>query len=145
MYLAVVEEGCEAVLRTLEGLDREAIRWKPAPVANSLAAIAKHSLANAERNVLMTFAGEPYDWRRDEEFLADSETGESLRLAWTRLQARMRVSLGLIAESRLAETLQHPRMGAVPGRSVLLQAARHVSEHVGEAGLTRGLIVVRRG
>ena len=140
MFLVVVEQGCEAVVGALEGLPREAIRWTPAPEANSLAAIAKHSLANAERNLLMTFAGESYDWRREEEFLADDETAESLRAAWTALAARLRASLELVPDARLSEILQHPRMGAVPGRAVLLQAARHVSEHAGESQLTRGLL-----
>ena len=82
MYLAAVEEGCEAVLRGLDGLGAEAIHWKPVPAANSLAASAKHSLANAERNVLMTFAGEAYEWRRELEFVADDESAESLRQSW---------------------------------------------------------------
>lgn len=145
MYLVVIEEGCEAIVRALDGLPQEAIIWKPAPMANGLAAIAKHSLANAERNVLMTFAGEPYDWRREEEFRADDETGDGLRLAWERLRPRLHASLESIPESRLSEMLQHPRMGAVPGRAVLLQAARHVSEHAGEAELTRALVDARRG
>jgi len=145
MYLVVVEEGCEAVVRALDGLDAEAMHWKPAATANSCGAIAKHSLANAERNVLMTFAGEAYDWRRAEEFLADDETVESLRRAWASLRTRMRRSLEAIPESRLSEMLQHPRMGAVSGRAVLLQATRHVSEHRGEAELTRGLIEAGRG
>lgn len=144
MYLAAIEEGCEAVIRALEGLSLEEIQWKPAGTANSLAAIAKHSLANAERNVLMTFAGEPYQWRRGQEFLADDETVESLCQAWASLRTRMRRTLEGIPESRLTETLQHPRMGAAPGRAVLLQAARHASEHHGEAGLTRGLLEARR-
>ena len=145
IYLVAIEEGCEAVVRTLAGLTLEEIRWTPTKTANSLAAIAKHSLANAERNVLMTFAGEPYQWPREQEFLADDETVESLCQAWASLRTRMRQSLRTIAESRLSEMLRHPRMGAVPGRAVLLQAARHASEHVGEAGLTRGLINARAG
>ena len=144
IYLVVVEEGCGAVTRALEGLSLEEIRWKPAETANSLAAIAKHSLANAERNVLMTFAGESYEWRREREFLADDETIESLCQAWASLRTRMRRTLEGIPESRLTETLQHSRMGSVSGRAVLLQAARHVSEHDGEAGLTRGLLEARR-
>ncbi len=112
--------------------------------ANSLAAIAKHSLANAERNVLMTFAGEQYDWRREQEFLADDETVDGLAAAWSVLKSRMRASLETVPASRLTDTLQHPRMGAVPGRAVLLQAARHVSEHAGEAELTRGLVNTRK-
>ncbi|MEO6399011.1 MAG: DUF664 domain-containing protein [Tepidiformaceae bacterium] len=144
MFLRVVEQGCEAVVRSLQGLAPESLHSAPGPGANSLASIAKHSLANAERNLLMTFAGETYEWRREEEFVADDETADSLCAAWKALATRLRASLELVPEARLTETLQHPRMGAVVGRAVLLQAARHVSEHAGESQLTRLLLDARQ-
>ncbi|MEO9256174.1 MAG: hypothetical protein ABI305_11565, partial [Tepidiformaceae bacterium] len=64
LYIRAVESSCAQVVACIDGLDLEAIHWRPLPSANSLAAIAKHTLANAERNVLATFAGQPYDWHR---------------------------------------------------------------------------------
>jgi len=142
MYLRAIAGSLDRVLACLNGLDDAAIRWQPLPSANCLAAIAKHSVANAERNVLGTFAGEPYDWRRDDEFLAVGESGESLQASWRRLQSQMRKALEDASASNLYETVEHPRMGKVTGRAVLLQAARHAAEHVGEAELTRSLLRV---
>ena len=140
MYLQAIEGSVERVLACLNGLDDAAIRWQPLPSANCLAAIARHTLANAERNVLGTFAREPYDWRRDEEFLADAETAASLGAAWANLRRRVREALETMPESSLSGLRAHPRMGEVTGRAVLLQAARHAAEHVGEAELTRSLL-----
>ena len=143
MYLRVIEGGLASVLRCLHGLDEGAIRWNPLPSANSLASIARHSLANAERNVLGTFAGEPYTWQRDQEFLTDQETVETLRATWQLLDGRMRQALESMPAPTLATTREHPRMGSVSGRAVLLRAACHASEHRGEAELTGGLVVAR--
>jgi hypothetical protein len=143
MYLREIEEGLASVLRCLDGLDEEAIRWKPLPGANGLASIVRHSLANAERNVLGTFVGEPYTWRRDQEFLTDQETAETLRAAWERLRGRMWQALESMPATALATTREHPRIGTVPGRAVLLRAACHASEHGGEAELTRGMVAAR--
>ncbi|MGH2632043.1 MAG: DUF664 domain-containing protein [Tepidiformaceae bacterium] len=140
MYLRAIEGSLERVLACLEGLDAQAIQWRPLPTANCLAAIARHALANAERNLLGTFAGQPYDWHRDEEFLAEAETAASLHAGWEALRQRFRDALDAAPASTLEELRQHPRMGEVTGRAVLLQAARHVAEHVGEAELTRALL-----
>jgi hypothetical protein len=140
MYLRAIESSLARVVGCLAGLEQEAVHWAPMATANSLAVITKHALANAERNVFGSFLGQPYDWRRDEEFLADGESGESLTAKWGQLQWRMREALDDAPASRLAETVEHARMGSVSGRAVLLQAARHAAEHVGEAELTRALV-----
>jgi len=140
MYLQAIEGSMDRVLACLHGLNYDAIRWQPLPSANCLAAIARHTLANAERNVLGTFAGEPYDWRRDDEFLAEGESGESLAASWAGLRERIDHALESIPATSLDAVRHHPRMGEVTGRAVLLQATRHAAEHVGEAELTRALL-----
>jgi hypothetical protein len=43
----------DRIVATLDGLDADALNWRPpAKNANSLCAIAMHTLANAEENVL---------------------------------------------------------------------------------------------
>jgi hypothetical protein len=142
-FLAAIEDSCEHVVVCLEGLGGDAIDWRPVAGANTLAVIARHTLANAERNVLGTFAGQPYEWRREEEFVAPAATADELRASWNTLRGRMRAALDDIPAESLGEPRDHPRMGAVPGRAVLLQAARHAAEHVGEAQLTRSLVLAR--
>lgn len=139
MYFAVTCEAMAQVVACLRGLDEAAIRTKPVESANSLLVIAKHVLANAERNVLHTFAGEPYTWNREEEFRVGDETADELRAAHETLVDRMRSALDGMPDARLGERVVHPRLGPVPGRRVLLQAAIHAAEHEGEAKLTRAL------
>ena len=140
MYFAVTCEAMAQVVACLRGLDEAAIRTKPAESANSLLVIAKHMLANAERNVLHTFAGQPYTWNREEEFRVVDETADGLRAAHEALVERIRSALDGISNSALDEAVVHPRLGPVPGRRVLLQAAIHAAEHEGEARLTRVLV-----
>jgi hypothetical protein len=143
-FLAAIDESLEMIAVCLEGLDDDSIRWSPDGGANCLAVIAKHSIANAHRNVLAHFAGEPYDHRREEEFSLDGETGETLSAAFETLRGRMRARLDTMPHASLDAMCNHARLGAVLGRVVLLQAARHAAEHAGEARLTRRLILDRK-
>lgn len=140
LYLRAIAGSLERILGCLDGLDDGAIRWRPLVSANCLAVIANHAMANAERNVLGTFAGRPYDWRREEEFLADGATAASLGGAWARLRPQMNDVLEAMPGTSLDSLREHPRLGAISGRAVLLQAVRHAAEHVGEAELTRALV-----
>ncbi|MEO9255845.1 MAG: DUF664 domain-containing protein, partial [Tepidiformaceae bacterium] len=81
----------------------------------------------------------------DDEFVADDETPEQLRASWEALRQRMREVIEPIPVTALAELREHPRLGTVAGRIVLLQAARHAAEHLGEAQLTRALVLAARG
>lgn len=145
MYLEVIEQNLDVVVGSIAGLSDAEIQWQPLPGANSLAVIARHSLANAHRNVLATFAGEPYDYRRDEEFVGADETVPAIEGRWEDLRQRLRGALAAFDASSLAMPREHARMGTVPGRRVLIQAAIHAAEHAGEAALTRQLVVARRG
>lgn len=143
-FLDAIISSLDRIVACLEGLSEADARWSPAaPKANSLLVIANHTLANVERNVLATFAGQPYDWNRDAEFLAESVTPDQIRRQSADLAARMRSTLEATTSSDLLSERSHPRLGSVPGREVLLQAARHVAEHVGEAELTRSLLLAR--
>ncbi len=111
------------------------------PTSNSLYAIATHALANAERNVLSTYCGEAYTWNRDAEFAARGESSGALEANWRLLRERMRVALEAARPEALLEERDHPHMGRVAGRAVLLRAAVHAAGHAGEADLTRALVV----
>jgi len=144
MFLAAIDESLEMIAESLEGLDSESIRWRPVADANCLALIAKHSFANAHRNVLAHFAGQPYDYHREEEFALDDETVATLSAAFETLRGRMRGRLDTMPHASLDASCNHARLGKVPGRAVLLQAARHAAEHAGEARLTRQLVLARK-
>jgi hypothetical protein len=140
-FLEFIEESLDTILSCVDGLNNEEMHWKPeTPGTNCLQVIAAHSLANAERNVLATFYGETYEYDRDAEFKANDVSAVELQARWNGLRSRMRASLAKSDASWLTRECSHARLGIVPGRTVLLQAARHVAEHVGEARLTRALI-----
>ena len=136
-----IEESLDTILSCVDGLARHGLQWTPdRPGTNSLQVIVSHSLANAERNVLAAFCGEPYNYDRDAEFRVSEVSGAELQGRWDSLRGRMRASLAKSDASWLTRECSHARLGMVPGRTVLLQAARHVAEHAGEARLTRALI-----
>lgn len=146
VFLRAISSSLDRIVGCLDGLDATGLNSRP-PIAgaNSLYAIATHALANAERNVLGTYCGEPYAWDREAEFSVEGEALELVREHWARLRARMEVALESADPSRLASECDHPRLGRVPGREVLLQAARHAAEHVGEAELTQHLLEQMQG
>ena len=140
-FLEFIEESLDTILSCVGNLSDEQLLWKPdAPGTNCLQVIATHSLANAERNVLATFCGETYAYDREAEFLASDASSMELHQRWAELRGRMRARLNGSDSSWLARDCDHPRLGKVPGRTALLQAARHAAEHVGEARLMRALI-----
>ena len=144
-FLAFIEESLDMILSCVDGQSTEQLRWTPAASrTNCLQVIAAHSLANAERNVLATFCGEPYVYNREAEFIAKDLSAAELLTRWNDLRSRMRSRLEKSDASWLTRECNHVRLGAVPGRTVLLQAARHGAEHVGEARLTRDLLEARR-
>ena len=144
MYLRVIEQGLVSIVSCFDGLSPAEVHAHPIAGANSLAIIVRHSLANAHRNVLASFAGEPYDYHRDAEFVDDGETVASMVATWAELRERMHKALAPFTAADLPTPREHARMGTVPGRRVLLQAAIHVAEHSGEAQLTRQLVIAQR-
>lgn len=141
MYLHAIASSVRRILACLEGLDEAGLNWRPpAPGANSLYALAAHTLANVERNVMHTFAGEPYESDREAEFAAVGANGDQLVARGETLLVRIHAALEAATPHDLERQRDHPRLGNIPGRAVLLQAARHAAEHAGQAELTRDLL-----
>jgi hypothetical protein len=138
LYLNVLRRSVEHLFKTLEGLDTEGLNWRP-PVkgANSLYVLTAHVLANIERNVLHHFGGRAYDWWREEEFAAAGESADELREQWARLVTELVAVLEGATPEDLDALREHPNMGQVQGRAVLMRAVTHAREHLGQAQLTR--------
>jgi hypothetical protein len=132
-------------LVTLVGeLDEAGLNWRPpAPNANSLFALATHTLGNAEENILQTLCGRPGRRRREDEFAA---RGDSAAVAerWRALRADLTAAMAALTPTDLDRERAHPRRGALTGREVLLVVARHAAEHLGQAELTRDLLLATR-
>ena len=121
-------------------IDDEGLHWNPpAPNTNSIAALAFHTLGNAEENILGTLCGKPVTRDRAGEFAADERDRAELRERWETLRPRLRGALSALPDERLGETCNHPRRGTITGRDVLIVVARHAAEHLGQAEPTRDL------
>jgi DinB superfamily len=135
----------ERIIACTEGLTDEELNWRPsAPGANSLGAIALHALANAEENILGTLCGEAVARDRDSEFTGADVSPAAIQARAEEVQTRIREALARLTPEDLQRECQHPRRGPLSGREVLLIAARHAAEHVGQAELTRDLLRAAR-
>jgi DinB superfamily len=145
MYFGALTGSLETILRCSDGLDSEALNWRPeGQNTNSLYALTVHTLSNAHRNVLSHYCGESYTYDRAAELREQGESAAALRERHEALVRRMEAALKGAGRQGLTRICDHQRLGKVPGRAVLLQVARHAAEHAGEANLTRALLDARR-
>jgi DinB superfamily len=143
--LYAVGSSLERIVACLEGLSDEELNWRPsAPGANSLGAIALHALANAEENILGTLFGQAVARDREGEFATAGLSPATVQGRAEAVQTHIREALVRLTSEDLQRECQHPRRGTLSGREVLLVAARHAAEHVGQDELTRDLLRSRR-
>ena len=132
----------DRLLAMVEELPSDVLAWRPpAPGANAILALARHTMANAADNILGTLAGNEVQRDREAEFL--DLPGRELVEHWRALRAELRAALSDTSDEHLSETLEHPRRGPITGREVLIVVARHAAEHLGQAELTRDLAANR--
>jgi uncharacterized damage-inducible protein DinB len=122
-------------------LDEAELSWRPpADGANSLRALAVHTFANAEENLVGVLGGRPVARDRDAEFQAATGDGRELERRWAALRPRIESALAALDDGALERRYPHPRRGGIDGREVLLVVARHAAEHLGQAELTLDLL-----
>ena len=125
----------------LDGLSSDQLNWRPpAPDTNSLYVLATHIVGNAEQNLLGVLCGQPVTRNRAAEFAAAGTTAEPVQRRWQELRERVEAALDALPPARLEQELKHPR-GTLTGREVLVLQARHAAEHLGQAELTRQLLL----
>jgi len=142
----------DRIVQCLDGLTERERNWcPPAPSANSLYAIAVHSLANAEENILSVLCWQPLarlrgDEEHESEWAVRATTAnhDCVPKRWTELRLRLETALSSLDPAELDRERPHPRRGSITGREVLYVVARHTAEHQGQAELTRDLIIAQR-
>jgi len=133
------------IVACLNELDLQEQRWRPpAPATNSLLAIAAHALANAQENVLGLLGGHGSDRQRPGEFDDQDLTADVIRQRWADLEPQFDQTLRQLSPAALAGEVDHPRRGRLTGFEVLVVALRHAAEHMGQAELTRDLVLAQR-
>jgi hypothetical protein len=132
------------IVGCLDGLSESEIDWRPAAAgANSLRDLAVHSIANAEENVIGVAGGAPISRTRADEFSSGMAV-DAIRARLAYLLSRIGSGLDAFSADDLEAARDHPRRGQLPCREVLLIAARHAAEHMGQAELTRDLVLATR-
>jgi hypothetical protein len=129
----------------LEGMSEEDLNWRPLENANSLFVLTTHTMGNIAENLLEVLCGQPVHRQREAEFAVRGSSPESLKSQWLELQDRVRSVLSKLPPGELDRPIEHPRRGSTTGREVLIIVARHAAEHMGQAYLTRDLLLDKRG
>ncbi len=133
------------ILECLDGLPEEDLNWRPLESANSLYALATHTLGNAEENLLGILCCQAVNRQREAEFSIQGNSLEHLLHEWGELQKRIESALDQLSVTKLDRLHDHPRRGQLTGREVMIIVTRHAAEHMGHAQLTRDLLFATRG
>jgi len=133
------------LLALTENRDADALNWRPAADANTLFALATHTIGAAEQTLVITLAGvRPTVRDRDAEFAARGDSVAHLRAHWDGLRHEFSAALDGVSAERLDATIRHPRLGDMSGHTLLLTALTHAREHLAHAGLTAQLLDARQ-
>lgn len=139
-YARYILNSLDRLMACLEGMDDARLNWHPpAPGANSVYALAVHSLGNAEENILFLLCDQPSTRDRESEFAEHFQSAAALQQRWQELREHLNVTLIGLSAADLAREIIHPRRGVLTGLEVLLVVARHAAEHLGQAELTRDM------
>jgi hypothetical protein len=141
-----IASSLDRLLAVAQALEADGLHWRPpAPGANSVAMLVRHTLGNAEENLLMILCGQPFARQRDDEFVDRSVSAADLVTAWHDVRPRLEAALATVEAEEMTRIRPHPRRGSVSGRDVLIIVARHAAEHLGQAELTRDLYLWQAG
>ncbi|HXM58127.1 MAG TPA: DinB family protein [Candidatus Dormibacteraeota bacterium] len=141
MYWRAIGSSVDRLLACLAGLSPDELDWRPpADDANSLAALAVHTMGNVEHRLLAMLCRQDVVRDREAEFRAADTSTEALGERWHTLRTRVDEALAELGEDALDRTVRHPERELATGREVLLVVARHAAEHAGQAELTRDLL-----
>lgn len=135
-----IESSLDRLVAVGGTMPSEGLAWTPpAPATNPVSVLVRHTMGNAEGNLLGVLCGWAIQRDRDGEFAVHPATGAGLGAEWVALRGRLRDGLAVLPTDVLTQRLTHPRRGPITGQEVLIVVARHAAEHLGQAELTRDL------
>jgi len=125
------------IRKVIDGLDEEALNWKPHPEANSIAVLITHTLGS-ERELLAAVRGVRVPRDRPSEFVAEADAKSLAEMldqadAWLDEQTNGMSQADLEAERPRGDF--PPRRGAV----WLVTNYGHAREHLAQMDLTKQL------
>src|SRR5690349_13403642 len=90
LFWRYIASSLDRLVAIVDGMSAEELDWRPlASGANSLYALAMHTLGNAEENLLETLGGQPVGRDRGAEFAAQGGSAATVVARWQALRPRL--------------------------------------------------------
>lgn len=142
IFWRYIRSSLDRLMGVLDGQPPEVLSWRPpAPSTNSIFVLAHHTLANVRVNLLGTMCDQEFARDRDSEFTAMAVEHAAAGVPWPELRVEIEEALSRLAKDALDAEYVHHWRGNITGRELLIIVARHATEHLGQAELTRDLAV----
>lgn len=134
-YIERLREARAEILKTLDGLNVDALNWHPLPdETNSLYALATHLLGAERRWLHQEIGRQKIERDRDAEFRARGEDGAALRPMYEAVARESEAVLARLVESDMGALREKHSV-----RWCILHVIEHYNEHLGQMRLTRQL------
>ena len=143
LYWQKICNTVDDLVACLEGLDSDALNWKPLDDANSLYVLATHTMGNVRFNCLNVLCDLPITRDRDADFVATGASSADIVAHWNELKVQISNAIEELPPTELDRERDHANYGIIAGRELLIVVARHAAEHYGQAQLTRDLANAR--
>jgi len=127
----------QGIREQVEGVDRDALNWKPHPDANSVAVLVVHTLGS-EREMIRAVRLLSTERDRLAEFKAEAEAADLLALL-DRADRELDEHIGAMSAADLTEMRPRGDRPPKPGLEWLLSNYGHAREHLAQIQLTKQL------
>jgi hypothetical protein len=131
----------QGIRKQVEGVDREALNWKPHPDANSVVVLVVHTLGS-EREMIRAVRSVTTERDRTAEFKAEAEAAGLLELL-DRADRELDEHVGALTAADLTELRPRGDRPPKPGLEWLLSNYGHAREHLAQIQLTSQLYGAR--
>jgi uncharacterized damage-inducible protein DinB len=139
-YVEVLRARRADILKTLDGLDAPALNWQPLPAdANSLYALAMHSLGAERKWIHEIIGGRQIERDRDAELRAQAQDTQALRTLYDAAANTSEEILARLTLTELETNRAAMRYGEQSIRWCIVRVIEHYNEHLGQMALTRQL------
>lgn len=139
-YIEILRVRRADILKTLEGLNEEALNWRPLPnEANSLYALALHSLGAERQWIHEIIGGRKIERDREAELRAQARAVTALRAQYDAAANESEEVLARLTLTELETMRAAMRYGEQSVRWCILRVIEHYNEHLGQMLLTRQL------
>ena len=131
----------QGIRAQVEGVDRDALNWKPHPDANSVAVLIVHTLGS-EREMIRAVRMLSTERDRPAEFKAEADAADLLALL-DRADRELDEHVGALTAADLTEMRPRGDRPPKPGLEWLLSNYGHAREHLAQIQLTKQLYGAR--